>query len=93
MENLIPAVTFVIGVIANVLGAILIVCGLYVVLWGKHNEMKKKLNGLVPLEENEVQKSVRTIVVSGNNSSGSIEMKMMENSTSGRKEVAMASCH
>nr|VDC61800.1 unnamed protein product [Brassica rapa] len=58
-----------------------------------HNEMKKKLNGLVPLEENEVQKSVRTIVVSGNNSSGSIEMKMMENSTSGRKEVAMASCH
>nr|VDD43712.1 unnamed protein product [Brassica oleracea] len=55
--------------------------------------MKNKLNGLVSLEENEVQKSVTTIVVSGNNSSGSIEMKMMENSTSGRKEVAMASCH
>ncbi|CAH8329833.1 unnamed protein product [Eruca vesicaria subsp. sativa] len=67
--------------LGSALGAILIVCGLYVVLWGKHNEMKKKLNELVALEENEAQKSVGTIIVSGNNISSYVEMKMMENDT------------
>ncbi|KAF2534571.1 hypothetical protein F2Q70_00030731 [Brassica cretica] len=62
-------------------GALLIVCGLYAVLWGKHNEMKKMINEVVPSNENEAQKSVEIIVVSGSNRSSSIEMKMTENGT------------
>lgn len=62
-------------------------------LWGKHYEMKKMLHGLLPLEENETHKSVETLVVSSSNINSSVEMKMMEDGTRERKEVAMASCH
>ncbi|KAG2320810.1 hypothetical protein Bca52824_014023 [Brassica carinata] len=58
--------------LGSVLGAILIVCGLYVVLWGKHNEMKKRINEVVPSNENEGQKSVEIIVVSGSSRSSSV---------------------
>ncbi|ESQ34195.1 hypothetical protein EUTSA_v10009731mg, partial [Eutrema salsugineum] len=73
--------------LGSVLGAIMIVCGLYAVLWGKHNEMKKKLSGLVLSEKIEVQKSLDTIVVSGSNGDSSEEMKMKENGISERKEA------
>ncbi|XP_024008006.1 WAT1-related protein At1g68170 [Eutrema salsugineum] len=76
--------------LGSVLGAIMIVCGLYAVLWGKHNEMKKKLSGLVLSEKIEVQKSLDTIVVSGSNGDSSEEMKMKENGISERKEAVMS---
>ncbi|KAG2265620.1 hypothetical protein Bca52824_072699 [Brassica carinata] len=47
----------------------------------QHNEMKKRINEVVPSNENEAQKSVEIIVVSGSNRISSIEMKMTENGT------------
>ncbi|XP_024008007.1 WAT1-related protein At1g68170 [Eutrema salsugineum] len=64
--------------LGSVLGAILIVCGLYVVLWGKHKEMKKKMSGLVPLEEIQTQKSFENFVASGSKGSSPAEMKTIE---------------
>jgi len=48
----------------SVIGAVLIVCGLYVVLWGKSKEMKKK-NQLVPAQsphDNESNTVVEIVV-------------------------------
>ncbi|TKY71292.1 WAT1-related protein [Spatholobus suberectus] len=53
-----------------IIGAVLIVCGLYVVLWGKSKEMKKK-NQLVPAqspcESNTVEIVVRSALEDKNN--------------------------
>ncbi|XP_010499133.1 PREDICTED: WAT1-related protein At1g68170-like isoform X3 [Camelina sativa] len=48
--------------LGSVLGAILIVCGLYVVIWGKC----KELSGLVPSGESKTHKSLEIIVASAN---------------------------
>lgn len=75
----------------SLLGAILIVCGLYVVLWGENKEMKKKLSALVPSEKIEKQKSLEIIVASGSDGSSLAEMRVIENDISERKEVVMPS--
>ncbi|CAN7077789.1 unnamed protein product [Brassica oleracea var. botrytis] len=54
---------------------------LLLVIVALHNEMKKRINEVVPSNENEAQKSVEIIVVSGSNRISSIEMKMTENGT------------
>lgn len=46
----------------SIIGAVLIVCGLYVVLWGKSKEMKK-INQLVPSESSLEQEEIVQIVV------------------------------
>nr|VDD36795.1 unnamed protein product [Brassica oleracea] len=54
---------------------------LLLVIVALHNEMKKRIHEVVPSNENEAQKSVEIIVVSGSNRISSIEMKMTENGT------------
>ncbi|CAN6872954.1 unnamed protein product [Brassica oleracea] len=54
---------------------------LLLVIVALHNEMKKRINEVVSSHENEAQKSVEIIVVSGSNRISSIEMKMTENGT------------
>jgi hypothetical protein len=45
----------------SIFGAMLIVCGLYVVLWGKSEEMKKK-NQLVPSQSSNKFGTVEIVV-------------------------------
>lgn len=47
----------------SVIGAVLIVCGLYMVLWGKSKEMKK-VNHLVSSEISQELKEVEVVVMS-----------------------------
>ncbi|XP_057419424.1 WAT1-related protein At1g68170-like [Lotus japonicus] len=48
--------------LGSVVGAVLIVCGLYGVLWGKSREMKKKTQ-LVPLDQNTTEPEVIEVTV------------------------------
>ncbi|KAJ1399142.1 putative WAT1-related protein [Sesbania bispinosa] len=54
----------VVMVIACVLGSVMIVCGLYAVLWGQGKEMKNKKTQLVPLEITKESENVELVVVS-----------------------------
>jgi hypothetical protein len=54
----------------SIFGAMLIVCGLYVVLWGKSEEMKKK-NQLVPSQSSNKFGTVEIVVEDKNNHNNS----------------------
>ncbi|KAL1198263.1 WAT1-related protein [Cardamine amara subsp. amara] len=72
--------------LGSVLGAILIVSGVYIVLWGKNKEM----SGLVPSVEIQIQKSLEIIVTSGSDDDGfPAQMKMIDNKINERKEIIM----
>ncbi|TXG53870.1 hypothetical protein EZV62_019126 [Acer yangbiense] len=60
VTNLIPAVTFVLAVSFSIIGAVLIACGLYMVLWGKNKEMKKKTQ-ILPSKSSQGSKLVEIV--------------------------------
>ncbi|XP_044490873.1 WAT1-related protein At1g68170-like [Mangifera indica] len=47
--------------LGSILGAILIICGLYAVLWGKANETKK-ITQLMPLKDSEESQSTKIVI-------------------------------
>ncbi|KAK8567880.1 hypothetical protein V6N13_105827 [Hibiscus sabdariffa] len=50
--------------LGTIIGSVLIVVGLYVVLWGKGKEMKKKVSQLVPMISSPENKGVEVVVTS-----------------------------